>query len=229
MTMAWCVAAMSTHALHPMTPVKPLMRGVLHQASFFIALAAGLALVLAAHGARATIATAIYVASLCALLGTSALYHRVNWKPHARQRMRRLDHAAIFVLIAGTYTPMALTLPADAAQKLLIIVWSGAAIGLIRAVLWITAPKWLVAVLALAMGWVAIFYLPGITEHAGVAVTVLIGIGGALYSMGALAYAFKRPTLWPRVFGYHELFHALVVLAAAVHFAAVVLALPAIG
>lgn len=220
---------MTSETLNPMVPVKPLLRGVLHQAAFFLALVAGLALILAARGTTATVACAVYVASLCGLLGTSALYHRVNWAPRARQRMRRLDHAAIFVLIAGTYTPLAMTLPGPTAHRLLLIVWAGAAIGLVRAVLWITAPKWIVAVLALAVGWVAVFYLPGIHAATSVAVTALIATGGVLYSLGALAYAFKRPNPWPRVFGYHEIFHALVVLAAAAHFAAVVIALPAIS
>lgn len=223
------LTGMRSDALHPVAPVKPLLRGVLHEVAFFLALVAGLALVLAAQGRTATVACAVYVVSLCGLLGTSALYHRITWKPRARQRMRRLDHAAIFVLIAGTYTPLALTLPAAAAHRLLLIVWIGAALGLVRALFWISAPKWVVAVLALAVGWVAVFYLPDIQAATSGAVLALIATGGVLYSLGALAYAFKRPNLWPRVFGYHELFHALVVLAAAAHFAAVVLALPAIS
>lgn len=220
---------MRSDALHPMAPVKPLLRGVLHEVAFFLALVAGLALILAAPGRTATVACTIYVMSLCGLLGTSALYHRVNWAPRARQRMRRLDHAAIFVLIAGTYTPLALTLPASAAQRVLLIVWIGAGVGLIRALFWITAPKWVVAVLALAVGWGAVFYLPDIRSATSGVVLALIATGGVLYSLGALAYAFKRPNPWPRVFGYHEIFHALVVLAEAAHFAAVVLALPAIS
>ncbi len=208
---------------------KPLMRGVLHQVGFFVALAAGALLTAAAPGAAAKVACAVYGLSLSAMLGVSALYHRPTWGPAARQRMRRLDHSAIFVLIAGTYTPLALTLPSHSARVMLAVAWTGAAIGVTRALFWIRAPKWLVAVLAVAMGWLSVLYLPGIAAAAGTAVLVWVVAGGVLYSLGALAYALKRPNPWPKVFGYHEVFHALVVLAAVCHFVAVVSALKAMS
>lgn len=211
----------------PLPLSKPLLRGVSHQVFFFVSLVAGAVLVLAAPNPDARVGCAIYAASLAMLLGTSALYHRPTWSLRARARMRRLDHSAIFVLIAGTYTPLALTLPPDTARVMLTVAWVGAAIGVARALFWINAPKWLVAVLALAMGWLALLYLPTVGRVAGTPVLVWMGAGGVLYSLGALTYALKRPDPWPRVFGYHEVFHAFVVAAAVCHFVAVVLALPA--
>lgn len=211
----------------PVPVGKPLLRGVSHQVFFFVSLVAGALLVLAAPNADARVGCAIYSASLAMLLGTSALYHRPTWSLRARARMRRLDHSAIFVLIAGTYTPLALTLPPDTARVMLTVAWVGAAIGVARALFWINAPKWLVAVLALAMGWLALLYLPTVGRVAGTPVLVWMGAGGVLYSLGALTYALKRPDPWPRVFGYHEVFHAFVVAAAVCHFVAVALALPA--
>ncbi|MBL8923428.1 MAG: hemolysin III family protein [Myxococcaceae bacterium] len=211
----------------PLPLPKPLLRGVSHQVFFFVSLAAGTLLVLAAPNTDARVGCAIYSASLAMLLGTSALYHRPTWSLRARARMRRLDHSAIFVLIAGTYTPLALTLPPDTARVMLTVAWVGAALGVARALFWINAPKWLVAVLALAMGWLALLYLPTIGRVAGTPVLAWMGAGGVLYSLGALTYALKRPDPWPRVFGYHEVFHAFVVAAAVCHFVAVALALPA--
>ena len=217
------------HSTMPAAPVKPLMRGVLHEIAFFVALVAGAVLVIAAPGSTAKIACAVYATSLATLLGVSALYHRPTWSDRARARMRRLDHSAIFVLIAGTYTPLALTLPSPAAKTMLTVAWAGAALGVLRALFWVRAPKWLVAMLALAMGWLAVLYLPSVHTATSTPVIVWMGLGGALYSLGALSYAFRRPNPWPRVFGYHEVFHALVVAAAVCHFVSVSLALPAIA
>lgn len=218
----------STVTTPPPAVVKPRLRGVSHQVAFFVALVAGGALVAAATGTAAKLGCAVYAVSLANLLGTSALYHRPTWSVRARARMRRLDHSAIFVLIAGTYTPLALTLPAETARMMLGVAWVGAAIGVARALFWINAPKWVVAVLALTMGWLALLYLPTIGRVAGAPVLWWMGAGGVLYSLGALAYAFRRPDPWPRVFGYHEVFHALVIAAAVCHFVAIVIALPAI-
>jgi len=218
----------STVTTPPPAVVKPRLRGVSHQVAFFVALVAGGALVVAATGTAAKLGCAVYAVSLANLLGTSALYHRPTWSVRARARMRRLDHSAIFVLIAGTYTPLALTLPSETARMMLGVAWVGAAIGVARALFWINAPKWVVAVLALTMGWLALLYLPTIGRVAGAPVLWWMGAGGVLYSLGALAYAFRRPDPWPRVFGYHEVFHALVIAAAVCHFVAIVIALPAI-
>lgn len=206
---------------------KPVLRGVSHQIFFFVALVAGAGLVLAANGTAAKLGCGIYATSLATLLGVSALYHRPTWSLRARARMRRLDHSAIFLLIAGTYTPMALTLPEPMAKTMLLVAWAGGLLGVLRALFWVHAPKWLVAVLALAMGWVALLYLPTVGRLAGTPVLLWMGLGGVLYSLGALTYAFRRPDPWPRWFGYHEVFHAFVVAAAVCHFVAVVLALPA--
>lgn len=201
---------------------KPLLRGVSHQVSFFVALAAGVLVVWLAPHDVARVGVAVYMASLTVLFGVSALYHRPTWRPKARAVMRRLDHASIFVLIAGTSTPFALTLPDPARSSFLIIAWAGAALGVLRAFFWIGAPKALVAVLAIALGWASLPFLPQLRETVGLATVLWIGVGGVLYSAGAAVYALKRPNPWPRVFGYHEIFHALVILAAACHFVGVV-------
>ncbi len=209
--------------------VKPLLRGVSHQIAFVVTLVAGIVLVLRAPNPTARISTAIYIASVATLFGISALYHRPTWSVIARARMRRLDHSAIFVLIAGTYTPMALTLPAASANRMLTVAWIGAVLGILRALFWVKAPKWLVAALALAMGWLAILYFPAIRDVTSTWVVIWMVAGGLAYSIGAVIYAVRRPDPWPRTFGYHEIFHALVIVGAACHFAAVVTALPAIG
>jgi hemolysin III len=207
----------------PIDPVaaKPLLRGVFHEVGFFIALIAGAILVLAASGTGAKLACGVYGLSLATLLGVSTLYHRVNWSAEARQRMRRLDHSAIFVLIAGTYTPLAVTLEPEAKHRMLTVAWAGALLGVVRALLWVKAPKWLVAALALAMGWLAVMYALPLQRVVGTAVVVWMGVGGVLYSLGALIYALKRPDPWPRVLGYHEVFHALVIAAAIAHYIAI--------
>lgn len=188
-----------------------------HQISFFIALVAGVVLVSQVRP-DARVASAVYMASLTSLFGVSALYHRPKWSPAARARMRKLDHASIFLLISGTYTPFCLMLPPDTGHLLLAVMWGAAALGVFRALFWINAPKPIVAVLALAMGWVAIAYRSEFARVLGPSNMVLLIAGGILYSAGALAYALKRPALWPRVFGYHELFHAFTIVAALCHF-----------
>lgn len=219
----------TTHGAAPPPRVKPSLRGVSHQVAFGVTLVAGMFLVLRAPNVTARISTAIYIASVATLFGISALYHRPTWSVIARARMRRFDHSAIFVLIAGTYTPMALTLPAASANRMLTVAWIGAALGIVRALFWVKAPKWLVAALALAMGWLAILYFPAIREVTSTWVVIWMVAGGVAYSIGAVIYAMRRPDPWPRTFGYHEIFHALVIVGAACHFAAVVTALPAIG
>jgi hemolysin III len=210
--------------------VKPRLRGVSHEWAFFISLGLGAALILAAKTPKATLAVAIYAVSLSALLGTSALYHRVDWKrPNVRLWMRRLDHSMIFFLIAGTYTPFALlVLEGALADAILVVVWVGAVIGAIVETVWIEHPKWVAALVYLSMGWVAVVAFPGLWNDIGVGGTLLVAAGGLLYTIGAVVYATQRPNPNPRVFGYHEVFHLFVIAAAAAHFAAIAFyALPA--
>jgi hemolysin III len=201
---------------------KPRLRGVIHQYAFFVALVLGAALVVLAPDGKARLAAAIYAVSVAGLLGTSALYHRRDWTVRARMWMRRLDHSMIFVLIAGTYTPFALlVLHGTLAQTILIVVWAGALGGTILNLFWVRAPKAVTASVYIALGWVAVAALPQMAREIGVLGVGLIALGGVLYTAGAVIYAMRRPNPVPGVFGYHEVFHALVVAAAAAHFAAV--------
>jgi hemolysin III len=202
--------------------LKPRLRGVSHQYAFFVALAAGAALVAAARGAQATVAVAVYALSLCAMFGASALYHRVDWPPRTRRWMRRLDHSMIFVLIAGTYTPfMAVVLGGDLGLTMLLVVWGGALAGVVLTLVWPDAPRWLVVGVCIALGWIAVGALPEVVERVGATAVVLLGAGGLLYTAGAVVYAVRRPDPAPAVFGYHEIFHVFVIAAALAHFLAV--------
>jgi hemolysin III len=202
---------------------KPRLRGVLHQWAFFASLVLGAALVIFAPGGRGTLAAAIYAVSVAALFGVSAVYHRIDWaNAAARRRMRRLDHTMIFVLIAGSYTPFALlVLDGPIATAILVAVWAGAVAGALMKLLWIDAPKWLVAGSYVLLGWVAVAAFPGLIEELGAGPTLLVAAGGVLYTLGALVYALQRPNPAPAVFGYHEVFHALVIAAAAVQYVVV--------
>ncbi len=223
-------AAARDAAVEAIAAIKPRLRGVSHQWAFVVSLFLGLALILMADNGKATLAAAIYAVSLSALFGTSALYHRVNWtRPDVRQWMRRLDHSMIFLLIAGTYTPFALlVLNGPLADAILAVVWIGALAGTIVEMIWINHPKWVGAIIYLSLGWVAVAAAPGLWSALGPAVTLLVSVGGLLYTIGAVVYATQRPNPSPTVFGYHEVFHALVIAAAAAHFAAIALfALPA--
>lgn len=197
------------------------MRGVLHQWACPVSLAAGAALVLHADSARARIATLIYVLSVAALLGTSALYHRVDWRTlAARRRMQRLDHTMIFVLIAGSYTPFALlVLHGAVGLAILLTVWSAAIAGALFKLLWIDAPSWLVASSYIVTGWVAVIAMPELAGRLGIAAVGALAVSGLIYSTGAVIYAIKRPDPVPAVFGYHELFHLLVLIAASLQYA----------
>lgn len=208
---------------------KPVLRGFLHELCFGLATSAGVLLVAAAPGPAAKLGCGLYAASLAGLFGVSALYHRPIWPERVRSWLRRVDHSAIFVLIAGTCTPLALTLPAPLGARMLAIAWTGATLGIVRALFFPRARRWVVVLLAVTLGWAAAAYLPELQAINGRPVTVLLALGGGLYSLGALAYVLRRPDPWPRVFGYHEVFHALVVIAAICHFAAITLALPALS
>lgn len=201
---------------------RPRLRGVFHQYAFFGAVIAGCVLVVLADSARERFAMVVYAVALAGMFGVSALYHRITWRsPQVRKWMRRLDHSTILLLIAGTYTPFALlAFDGRLADAILIVVWAGAGAGLVLNLLWVDAPTWVTAIVFIALGWVGAVAVPELLEF-GVAPAVLVFAGGALYTVGALAYAFKRPNPVPNVFGYHELFHLLVVGAAITHFVAI--------
>jgi hemolysin III len=203
--------------------MKPRLRGVSHQWAFFVALAAGVALAIAAPPGRATLAAIIYAISMAAMFGASALYHRVDWKSLAARRwMRRLDHSMIYLLIAGTYTPFALlVLDGALANTVLIAIWAGAALGIGLELLWPDTPKWLTATVYVALGWVAVIAFPELASELGVLGMSLVAGGGLLYTAGAVVYALRRPDPAPAVFGYHEIFHVLVIAAAVLQFVAV--------
>ncbi len=201
---------------------RPRLRGVFHQYAFFVAVLAGAVLVLVADAGRERLAMLIYAVALAAMFGVSALYHRVTWRSASvRKWMRRLDHSTILLLIAGTYTPFAL-LAFDGAlgTAVLIAVWSGAAAGLVLNLLWIDAPTWVTAAVYITLGWVGAVAVPELVGF-GIAPAVLVFVGGALYTVGAVTYALKRPNPIPAVFGYHEIFHLLVIGAAITHFVAI--------
>jgi hemolysin III len=203
---------------------KPTWRGVLHQHAAFAALGAGTILVAMAPTSRAAWAAAVFAASLVLLFGVSATYHRLHWQPGPRAWMKRADHACIFVLIAGSYTPTVLLgLRADVAGPLLIGVWLGALLGVLQSMFWVHAPRFVVAVLAVGLGWTIVPYWHEATQTAGWTVMLLLAAGGVVYTVGALMYALKRPKLWPATFSYHEAFHACTLIAATLHFGAVLL------
>jgi hemolysin III len=209
---------MAEHA--PMA--RPRLRGVIHQWSFLVALAAGTALVVLAPAGRATAACAVYAAALAGLLGTSALYHRVSWRPPARAWLRRLDHSMIFVLIAGTYTPFAV-LVLDGSLRVVVLagVWGGALAGIVVTLAWIGSPRWLTAAAYVGLGWFALIAVPQIVDRAGLGALALLAAGGVAYTAGAVVYARRRPDPRPATFGYHEIFHVLVIAAAVLQYVAV--------
>ena len=201
----------------------PILRGVFHLWAFVAALAAGVVLVVLADGALEIVSSWVYAAALAAMFGASALYHRLQWRSAAKRLWaRRLDHSMIFVFIAGTYTPFALLRFEGRTQWLvLILVWLGAALGLVLELVWLDSPRWLSTVAYLLVGWVGVLTIPQLFTAAGVAVAVLLLVGGGLYSLGAVIYAIQWPNPFPRVLGFHEVFHLLVVAAAAMQFVAV--------
>jgi len=197
--------------------VRPRLRGWLHLGTFPLALVAGAALTVLAPAGGHRAAVAVFGITAVLLFGVSALYHRRPWGPRAMAVLKRLDHANIFLIIAGTYTPFAVVLlPPGTARTLLWIVWSWAVAGVAFRVLWIGAPRWLYVPVYVALGWVAVAYLPWFAQ-AGPAVLALIVGGGLLYTAGGVVYGFRRPNPSPRWFGFHEVFHALTVVAFCAH------------
>ena len=201
---------------------KPRLRGVLHQAAFVIAVALAPVLIVAADEGRARFAAAVFAASVAACFGASALYHRVTWQPRARLWMRRVDHAGVYLLIAGTYTPVALLALQGAWRPVvLIIIWAGAFAAIVLKFVWVEAPKWLAAAIGMALGWVAVVVLPQLVGRVSIAAVILLIVGGLAYTVGAVVYVRRRPDPVPAVFGYHELFHALTIVAVACQYVAI--------
>lgn len=204
---------------------KPLLRGWLHLGTVPFAIACGVVLICLAQGALSKWAATIYMLTSLLLFTISALYHRINWSARVKAVFRRIDHANIFLLIAGTYTPIAIgTLPLQKAWTLLAVVWSGALLGLFFRVFWLSAPRWLYVPLYLALGWAAIFYIVDIARG-NLAAMILVIVGGGLYSLGAVAYGTKWPLRSNRYFGFHEVFHSCTVAAFFCHWVAALLAL----
>lgn len=218
---------MSAAALPPAN-AKPLFRGVSHQFAFFGSILLTAILVAWAPASSAKVATSVFGGTVALLFGTSALYHRIDWNPASRQRMRRLDHAAIFVLIAGGYTPLLALVPsATGSHSALLGVWAGAIVGVVKSILWPNAPKWVTAVLCVGLGWTGAGAIVARVSVIGWPCVVVMLGAGVLYSIGAAVYARKRPDPWPEVFGYHEVFHALVVVATLCLYAQVVIVIRA--
>lgn len=203
------------------TVVRPRLRGWLHAGAFPLSVAAGIVLVTLAPAGNGRVTAAIFSVTAGLLFGVSALYHRGRWSPLMRDILKRLDHANIFLIIAGSYTPFAvLLLPSGPARVLMWIVWSGAIAGVAFRVLWVGAPRWLYVPVYVALGWVAVVYLPDFLRG-GTAPFVLVVVGGALYTLGGVVYGIKRPNPSPRWFGFHEVFHALTVAAFIAHYVGV--------
>jgi hemolysin III len=207
-----------------MPHLRPRFRGVSHEWAFFLSLGAGAALVVDASGARARIAASVFAACVAAMFGASALYHRVLWPTAERRRLfAKLDHAAIYLLIAGTYTPFGLLVLEGAWRwAVLAVVWTGAACAIALKVAWCAAPKWVAASIGIGLGWVGIVAIPELAK-VGAAGLALLVVGGLCYTVGAVIYARRRPDPVPNAFGYHEVFHALVIAAAACQYVAVAL------
>jgi len=201
--------------------VRPSLRGVLHAVAFVVSCVIG-ALFVAYAPAGNGFAAGVFAVSVSVMLGTSSLYHRITWRPNRRLWMRRADHAAVFLLIAGTYTPVALIgLHGAWRTSVLAVVWAGAAIATITKMCWIRSPKWLSAAIGIALGWVAVVALPQLARSEGFTALFLLATGGVAYTVGAVVYAVRRPNPLPRVFGYHELFHALTILALSCQYVAI--------
>ncbi|WP_051208399.1 PAQR family membrane homeostasis protein TrhA [Propionicicella superfundia] len=206
-------------------PAKPRLRGWLHLGATPVFLIAGLVLMVIAPTFALRAATAVYVLTAMILFGTSAAYHRGTWSPRTLALFRRADHANIFGFIAGTYTPLAVALLTGTSRVVLLtLVWAVALAGMAMRILWLGAPRWLYTVLYVLTGWLALFWLPAFWVSGGAAVVILLVIGGLVYSVGAVAYATKRPNPIPGWFGFHEVFHLCTILAAGTQFAAILIA-----
>lgn len=214
---------MEAAAVDAHVEIRPSWRGWIHAATFPVAIAAGVVLIVLADGTAAKWASANFMATSLLLFGNSALYHRFDWGPRTRAVLKRIDHANILLLIAGTYTPIAvLALPRDKATLLLSLVWGGALLGILFRVFWIGAPRWLYVALYIVLGWAAVMYIVDLFAANAVMMTLVL-VGGVLYTAGAVVYAIKRPNPWPGHFGFHEIFHVCTVLAFLCHWTAALL------
>lgn len=203
--------------------IRPTWRGWIHAGIFPVAIVAGIVLIVLAQGGAAKWAAAVFMASSLLLFGNSALYHRFDWKPRVKLILKRIDHANIFLLIAGTYTPLAtLALPPEKGALLLWLVWGGTVVGILFRVFWIHAPRWLYVALYLLMGWAAVMFMADLFA-ANASMMVLVIVGGLLYTGGAVVYGLKKPNPWPGHFGFHEIFHVCTVLAFLCHWTACLL------
>jgi hemolysin III len=201
---------------------RPLLRGVLHEVGFWASLVVGTLLIVSVEGARRDVAASVFAASVACCFGASALYHRVTWTPRLRPWLRRLDHAGVYLLIAGTYTPVCLLVLGGAWRSaVLASVYACAAVAIAFKFAWIDAPRWAAAAIGLALGWGGVIVLPQLIGRLDPAAVVLLAAGGVLYTLGAIVYAQQRPDPAPAVFGYHELFHALTILAVACQYVAI--------
>jgi hemolysin III len=213
------------HVRERLVEVKPRLRGWLHAGTAPLALAAGIVLVALSPDATTRVGSAVFAASALVLFTVSAVYHRGTWSPRVWAFLRRFDHANIFLLIAGSYTPFTLLL-LDGTDRIVLLatVWSGAVLGVLFRVFWASAPRWLYTPIYIALGWAAVFFLGDFVHSAGAAVLTLMMVGGGLYTVGGLVYGLKRPNPSPRWFGFHEVFHSLTVAAFVTHYVGISIA-----
>lgn len=222
---AQAVASATEAAAQRLQGAKPRLRGWFHAGAFPLALAAGIVLIALAPTTATAVACTVFAVSSWLLFGVSGVYHRGTWGPKTRAVLRRLDHTNIFLIIAGTYTPLSIVLLSRrSAEVLLTLVWAGALIGIGMRVFWLGAPRWVYVPCYLALGWAAVFFLPQFLHHGGWAVLAPIVAGGLLYSAGAVVYALKRPNPSPRWFGFHEIFHLFTIAAFVCHYVAISIA-----
>lgn len=217
-------AAVTRAAPHLPEAVKPRLRGWLHVGAAPVAAVGGIVLMLLARGTAEFVSVTIYAVATTLLFTVSATYHRGRWSPRTHGLLKRFDHANIFLLIAGTYTPFTvILLEGGRRSALLWIVWTAAALGVVFRILWVGAPRWLYVPAYLAMGWTAVFFLPSFAASGGVGVLILLVVGGLAYTAGGVVYALRRPDPYPSWFGFHEIFHAFTLIAYLAQYAAVVI------
>ncbi len=216
---------LSHHVRDAMEEVKPKLRGWLHAATAPLSLAAGIVLIVLSPTTATRIGSAIFAASALTLFTVSATMHRGRWSPRTGLLLRRLDHASIFLLIAGSYTPFTLILLDPPERTILLwLAWGGAALGILFRVFWTHAPRWLYTPIYIALGWAAVLFADDFARNAGVAVLVLLAVGGVIYTVGGVIYALERPNPHPAWFGFHEVFHSLTIAAFATHYVGVSIA-----